>query len=273
MGWNGTTATPVARLGRPVGAVRPVQGAVVLLPDGRPVSRRPPFPPATAAGTLPLARRLVREAGPDGLVVHTVHYRWRDRNGDAAHPADAARWALDEVRRRYGDIPVCLVGTGVGARAALRAADHPAVESVVALAPWLPPSGENCCATTGGPHCDPVAQLADRQVLFVHGTEDRRSDPEHAFRLALRAKRVTGRVCRFEAHGDGHQLHGYRREVRALTVDFALGTLYGRDFARPLTDALLAPAPLGLRMPLAAGFGRAPRRPRGAWRAPAHRDG
>ena len=37
---------------------------------------------------------------------------------------------------------------------------------------------------------------------------------------------------------------------------FVLGSLFGYGYARPLADALAAPPPLGLRMPLAAGFGR-----------------
>ena len=49
----------------------------------------------------------------------------------------------------------------------------------------------------------------------------------------------------------------HRPEVAALTADFVLGTLLGRSLARPVADALAAPPPLGLRMPLAAGFGDA----------------
>ena len=40
---------------------------------------------------------------------------------------------MAEVVRRYGDVPVCLVGMDMGARAALRAAGHPVVASVLAL--------------------------------------------------------------------------------------------------------------------------------------------
>jgi len=34
------------------------------------------------------------------------------------------------------------------------------------------------------------------------------------------------------------------------------GTLFSRPYARPVADAFAAPPPLGLRMPLAAGFGK-----------------
>ncbi|WP_435846210.1 alpha/beta hydrolase family protein [Streptomyces diacarni] len=166
--------------------------------------------------------------------------------------AEDAEWAVEEVVRRYGDVPVCLVGRGVGGRAALRAAGHPAVVSVVALGPVL----DGADGADGTDDAEPVRHLRGRHVLLVHGTNDARSDPELSFRFAERAKKVNARVCRFEVHTDGHGLRGYAAEVAALTRDFVLGTLCARDLCRPLTDALAAPPPLGLRMPLASGFGK-----------------
>jgi hypothetical protein len=93
-------------------------------------------------------------------------------------------------------------------------------------------------------------------VLIVHGTNDEQTDPELSFRLASRAKKANREVCRFEVHSDGHGLHQYRAEVQALTEDFVMGALFGRALSRPVQDALAAPPPLGLRMPLASGFGR-----------------
>ncbi len=242
-------ALPVrgARLGRTVGAdaSSTVRAAVLVLPAGRPVSTRRGSTLGAVAAAWPLARRLVRAGRAEGLVAHLVHYRFRGWNGGHAHPAEDAGWAADEIVRRYGDVPVCLVGVGMGARAALRAAGHPAVSSVVALAPWLPP---------GAPDPDPVRQLIGRRVLIAHGTADSACDPELSFRYAERAKKINPDVCRFEVHSDGHSLRGHHAEVLALTTDFTLGTLCARPFSRPVTDALAAPPPLGLRMPLASGF-------------------
>lgn len=226
---------------------------MLLLPGGaaHSVRRRSPL---AAAAALPLARRLARAGQDESLVTHVLHYRFHGWNGDAAHPVADTSWAVDEVLRRYGDVPVCLIGTDVGARAALRAGGHPAVSAVLALAPWLPDLGAARTAEAQEP--EPVRQLAGRQVLIVHGTDDEYSDPELSFRMAQRAKKVNIRVCRFEVHSDGHGLRQHRNEVSALAVDFALGVLCGRDFARPLADAMAAPPPLGLRMPLASGFGR-----------------
>jgi len=337
-----------ARLGRPMGGAGGAapNAVVLLLPGGGAEHSGRRRSPVAAAALLPLARRLVRAAqktaghggGPgDGhpapaLVAHLVHYRYRGWNGEAAHPAADAEWAVRETVRRYGDVPVCLLGTGLGARAALRAGGHPAVASVLALGPWLPksrqqpesspdgaansgstpesspgsspgtgagpgaaavpatealaervaePAGgsaDSAADDTGGGAVDgsgagpedgaggrrapdpsetePVKHLTGRHVLLVHGTNDARTDPEQSFRLAERIKKINPDVCRFEAHTDGHGLRQHHAEVAALAEDFILGTLCGQDFARPLVDALAAPPPLGLRMPLAVGFGR-----------------
>ncbi|MFC9298393.1 alpha/beta hydrolase [Streptomyces sp. NPDC057011] len=233
------------RLGRAAGANgsdstdRPVNGVVLLLPGA---SRFSPGP------VRPLARALARAGGAEGLVAHTLVH------GGGASREDEAGWAADEAVRRYGDVPVCLAGYDAGAVAALRAAGHEAVNSVLALAPCL---GETATATDSP---EPVKQLSGRQVLIVHGTNDARSDPEGSFRLAARAKKANRSTCRFEVHSDGHALREHQAEVVALSVDFVLGAVFSGRYSRPVTDALAAPPPLGLRMPLASGFGRSLRR-------------
>jgi hypothetical protein len=242
--------TPVrrARLGRTFGPEpSAVSGVVLLLPGGDEASGRRPSPLVATASVRALGRRLARAGRDEGLVTHVVHYRYRGWNGIEANLAADASWAADEVVRRYGDVPVCLAGIGMGGRAGLRAGGHEAVNSVLALAPWLPE--EDVAAPP-----EPVKQLVGRQVLIVHGTNDERTDPELSFRLAARAKKANRDVCRFEVHADGHGLRQYRDEVLALAEDFVMGALFGRDVSRPVRDALAAPPPLGLRMPLAAGF-------------------
>ncbi len=243
-----------ARLGRAYGgrrAVPPTVGGVVLvLPDGVPESERGHSPWALLP-TLPLGRALARAGRAEGLLVLPVRYGCRGWNGDRAGLAvDAAR-AADEVVREYGDVPVCLVGHGLGGRAALRAAGHSAVSSVLAMAPWLP-TAESCEA----PEPEPVKQLVGRRVMIVHGTNDERSCPDLSYRLAERAKKVNRDICRFEVHTDGHALRQHHAEVLALAVDFVIGSLFPQPYSRPVADALAAPPPLGLRMPLAAGFGK-----------------
>lgn len=251
-GARGSRTPPRARLGRAaggrtLGADSAAGGVVLILPDGEPDSARRASPLSYAAA-LPLGRTLARAGRADGLFVHAVRYRCRGWNGPDAHLAADATWAVEEVVRRYGDVPVCLAGHGMGGRAALHAAGHPAVNSVLALAPWLPE--DNVAAP------EPVKQLAGRHVLIVHGTNDARTDPELSYRLAERAKRTNRDVCRFEVHSDGNALREHQGEVQALASDFVLGALFTRTYARPVADALAAPPPMGLRMPLAGGFGR-----------------
>ncbi|WP_405642521.1 prolyl oligopeptidase family serine peptidase [Streptomyces uncialis] len=250
----GAGAEHTARLGKVRGPRgEAVSGVVLLLPGGEEASERRPSP--LAAGTVrALSGHLARRGGPEGLATHVVRYRVRGWNGERAGLAGDAEWAADEVVRRYGDVPVCLVGVGMGGRAALRAAGHPAVGSVLSIAPWLPAED-----MAGAP--EPVKQLAGRRVMIVHGTHDGRTDPERSFRLAARVKKVNRDICRFEVHADGHGLRQYRAEVLALSADFVLGALFGAAFSRPVADAFAAPPPLGLRMPLASGFGRTLRKP------------
>lgn len=245
------TAVRSARLGRALGPEpTAVSGVVLLLPGGDEFSDRRPSPLRATASVRALGRRLTRAGQAEGLVAHVVHYRFRGWNGGEAHLAGDASWAADEVVRRYGDVPVCLAGIDMGGRAALRAAGHTAVNSVLALAPWLPE--EDVAASP-----EPVKQLTGRRVLIVHGTNDERTDPELSFQFAARAKKSNRDICRFEVHSDGHTMHQHRSEVHALAEDFVMGALFGRGLSRPLEDALAAPPPLGLRMPLASGFGKA----------------
>ncbi|MGW2258463.1 alpha/beta hydrolase [Streptomyces sp. NPDC001780] len=240
-----------ARLGRAVSGLdagTAVAGAILVLPTGEPVSTRRPSPLAYAR-MLPLARSLARAGAREGLVVHLVHYGVRGWNGEEARLAADAEWAADEAARRYGDVPVCLVGHGMGGRAALRAAGHPAVGAVLAMSPSLP-------AADRAADPEPVRQLTGRHVMIVHGTNDARADPDLSYRLAERAKKVNRDICRFEVHSDGHALRQHHAEVLALASDFVIGALLPRAYSRPVADALAAPPPLGLRMPLAAGFGR-----------------
>jgi pimeloyl-ACP methyl ester carboxylesterase len=248
-------AMPIrARLGRVLGPEPTgVSGVVLLLPGGAEESARRPSPLMATASVRTLGRRLARAGRGEGLATHVVHYRYRGWNGSEAHLARDATWAADEVVRRYGDVSICLAGVDMGGRAALRAGGHEAVNSVLAIGPWLPE--EDVAASP-----EPVKQLVGRRVLMVHGTNDGICDPELSFRLAARAKKANRDVCRFEVHSDGHGLHQYRGEVLALAENFVMGSLFGRRYSRSVEDAFAAPPPLGLRMPLAVGFGKSPRR-------------
>jgi predicted esterase len=105
-----------------------------------------------------MARSIADRAERTGAAVRLLRYRRRGWNAGA--PVADARWALAEVRRELGDLPVVLLGHSMGARTAVHVADDDRVRGVVALAPWFP--GD-----------EPVRALAGRTLVAAHGSRDR----------------------------------------------------------------------------------------------------
>lgn len=136
----------------------PVRGVALLLPGGFVRGRGGPLRIAEL-GLRDLAAGLAGRGRGHGLAVHLLRYRHSGWNGADADTAVDTRWALDELERRYGPVPVVLIGNSLGGRAAFWCAGHPNVVGVAGIAPWLP-SG------------DGIDQLAGRRVLIVHGTRD-----------------------------------------------------------------------------------------------------
>jgi alpha-beta hydrolase superfamily lysophospholipase len=105
------------------------------------------------------------------VAVARMRYRRRGWNGAAADPLADVAYALAQIDRRRPGLPVVLVGHSMGARAAIRAAGDARVLGLVALAPWIPRD-------------DPVDQLAGKDVVVLHGTDDHRTSPESSARFA-----------------------------------------------------------------------------------------
>ncbi|MDN5918068.1 MAG: alpha/beta fold hydrolase [Pseudonocardia sp.] len=196
---------------------------------------------------VPFARQVERggrahrsEAGV-GVAVHLLRYRYRGWNGAAMDAYRDASWAVAEIARRHPGRPVALLGHSMGGRAVLRAAGGRGVLAVCALAPWL--------------EGDPVEQLAGCSVLIAHGDRERMTDPAASFDYAVRARRVTDRVARFEVHGDGHAMLRRAADWSSLVRRFVLGELGVEPLDGSITKAMQEPAPGGLRTPL-TGAGR-----------------
>ena len=85
-----------------------------------------------------MQRAISRRALTDGVSTWLLRYRHRGWNGGHG-PVEDARWALSEVRRELGELPVVLLGHSMGARTSVHVADHDSVVGVVGLAPWFPP--------------------------------------------------------------------------------------------------------------------------------------
>ncbi|WP_252436022.1 alpha/beta fold hydrolase [Pseudonocardia humida] len=175
---------------------------------------------------LPFARSLARR----GPAVHVLRYRYRGWNGPARDAARDAAAGVDAVAARHPGVPVVLLGHSMGGRAALAAAGADPVVAVCALAPWLDGS-------------DPVEQLAGRTVLIAHGDRERWTSPAASFDYAVRAKRVTDRVARFDVHGAGHFMLARAGEWHGLVRRFVLGVTGVEPLDPVIADALRRPSP------------------------------
>lgn len=228
---TGDPALPrIEPVGRPGASPRAV---VLVLHGGRARSRQSGERRRLSYWRMvPFARTLARRRE---LAVYLVRYRYRGWNAPDRDALQDACWALGEVRRRHGDVPVVLLGHSMGGRAALAAAGGDAVVGVCALAPWLDGS-------------DPVAQLAGRAVLIVHGDRERFTDPGNSFAYAVRAKRVTDRVARFDLPGAGHYMIARVGDWDGLVQKFVFGLTRITQPDPGIANAMREPAPNGLRV-------------------------
>ncbi len=209
---------------------------VLVLHGGRSQSRSAVPPGALAVLRMrPFAQR-IWSVGRGRIAVASLRFAVRGWNGADASPVADTRWALDQLAARFDSGPIGLVGHSMGGRAALRAAGHPRVESVVGLAPWLG-AGE------------PIAQLRDRRILLAHGSRDRTTSAEAtaAYADALRRSGIAASFV--EIPGDGHGMLRRARLWHDLAAGFLAATLLDPD---PTTRLPVA----NLLRPLLAGAGR-----------------
>jgi pimeloyl-ACP methyl ester carboxylesterase len=195
----------------------------LVLPGGRADSFEPTDTRQLAGVRMrPFAAALHRTGARDGLAVWTVRYRYRGWNGAEMSPVADVSWALAEVRRRHGDVPVVLVGHSMGGRTALRVAGDANVRGVVALAPWLFDT-------------EPVDQLRGRRVLIAHGNLDTVTSPQASRRYAERAAGVAAAVAYVPIAGDRHAMLFRWRTWQQLATGFALAVLDRGPYPRAVS--------------------------------------
>jgi pimeloyl-ACP methyl ester carboxylesterase len=124
---------------------------------------------------------------------------WNGGHAEFPSPVPDARWALDEVRRELGDLPVVLLGHSMGGRTAVAVADDPNVTGVVALAPWWP-AGESPRALRG------------KHLAAAHGSADRITSSAATREFVRRAEPVAAST---EFHDMGRAGHYMFRSIRA----------------------------------------------------------
>lgn len=189
-----------------------VTGVVVVAHGGKSVSTEPTTAVQPAViRMIPVARAIAQALRGSGAVVCRPRFVLRGWNGEQASPVHDLSRILTDVGDRFGPVPIVLVGHSMGARAALRAAGHPAVVAVAGLAPWLP-SGE------------PVEQLAGRWVLLAHGTADRVTRPADTWAFAERAGSVTD-VTSIEIRDGEHAMLRRARLWHSMAAEFTRSAL------------------------------------------------
>jgi dienelactone hydrolase len=165
--------------------------AIVTLHGGRESSRRTAHPWQLAALRMHPVLRAAAAAEPADVLLGQVRYRHQGWND--ADPAHDALRALDELQRLAGAVPTVLVGHSMGARAALRAASHPLVRGVLALAPWCPPQ-------------DSARHLGGVRLLVLHGDHDRVTPPAESADYVRRAREAGARAGMVLVRGGDHAM-------------------------------------------------------------------
>ncbi len=152
-----------------------------------------------------------------GHALWLLRYARRGWNGGTARgPVPDARWALDQVRDTYGDVPVVLLGHSMGGRTATRVADHPNVRGVVGLAPWFEPG-------------DPVDGLAGKDFVAGHGLRDRITSARNTRAFTERAATVAARAEFHPLGGAGHYLLYRPKRWNRFALRHSLGVLSHAD--------------------------------------------
>ncbi len=207
---------PTLTVAPPLGGAAVTTGVALVLHGGRSRSTTPTNGRnLTVLRMVPFARSLQRAGGHDGLAVARLRYGVRGWNGPAMSPVSDARWALEQLRDRFGDVPVALVGHSMGGRTALYVAGDPAVTAVVGLAPWIEPG-------------DPVDQLAGRRVLLAHGTHDRMTSAAASARYARQAASVARSISYVSVNDERHAMLRRAGVWHDLATGFVMGVLYDR---------------------------------------------
>ena len=172
---------------------------------------------------LPFAGQIAK-AVPTAAVAR-LRYRVRGWNGDGVDVLADVAHGLDELRDRFGPVPVVLLGHSLGGRAAVRSAGADQVSGVVALAPWLP-DGE------------PVDQLAGRSLAILHGTRDMTTSGTLSARFGARTAGITTETACVRVPRSGHGMVFRAGLWHRLAASFVAAIIHGEPLTQPTALAV-----------------------------------
>ena len=207
-----TRLAPAPGLTRHAVAGTPL-GLVLLLHGGTQVSHSPvEARSASWRRSAAMQRSITASLHDRGVATWLLRYRVRGWNGSGSSVPDA-RWALDEVRRAHGDVPVVLLGHSMGARTAVHVADDPSVVGVVGLAPWWSIQD------------DPVHTLSGKHLRAAHGRSDHITSARLTREYVASADRVAASASFTDLGRVGHYMLRRIPAWNAFAVEESLDLL------------------------------------------------
>ena len=172
-------------------------GLVLMLHGGQPNSHEPVGDRSTSwlrsRGMQHLIAGRMHAHGVGLWLLRYTHRGWNAGSSPQPSPVPDARWALDQVRRELGELPVVLLGHSMGARTAAAVADDANVTGVVALAPWLPAD-------------EPNHALSGKHLAAAHGRTDKITSARQTQEFVRRAGSVAASTEFVDMGRAGHYM-------------------------------------------------------------------
>lgn len=212
---DGALLLPSGRVAR--GPTAKVEAVVLVVHGGKSKSTERVRAGGVAVLRLrPVASTIANGRTRPGTAVFRLQLAVRGWNGTGQAARRDLRWALTELRRRYPDRPIVLVGHSMGGRTVLHEAAGPQVAGLVLLAPWVEDG-------------DPVRQLTGVPVIVIQGERDRITPEPYSRPYFARAAAAGALLDRTVLPGTGHGMLQHWRTWHRLATDGVGQILAGRS--------------------------------------------